>query len=72
MPDWLAKDAARKLSQRDRSPSSAAFDRQAALRIVFTDRAEMEDIEDLGESRAGKRKPTINRRRTKVAAKKLP
>ena len=50
----------------------AAFGWQADLRIVFTDRAETEDFEDLGETRAGKRIPTFNRRRTKVAAKKLP
>ena len=31
----------------------APFGWQAALRIVFTDRAETEDFEDLGETRAG-------------------
>lgn len=38
-PDWLAKAAAKKLPHRGRA-ASAAFDRQAALRIPYIARAE--------------------------------
>ena len=38
-PDWLAKAAAKKLPHRGRA-ASAAFDRQAALRIPYIVRAE--------------------------------
>jgi len=38
-PDWLAKAAAKELPQKGRA-TSAAFDRQAALRIPYIARAE--------------------------------
>ena len=46
---------------------SASFGWQAALRIVFIDQAEMEEIEDVGETRTGKRNPIYSRNKTKIA-----
>jgi len=55
-PDWLAKAAALKLPHKGRA-TSAAFGRQAALRIVFIAGTGKQQTERQGETRAGKRKP---------------
>ena len=70
-PDWLTKAAGQKLPHRGRA-SPAAFGRQAAPPNRLNCWSGIADFDRKRETRAGKRKPTISRRRTKVAANKLP
>ena len=53
VPDWLTKAATILLINIRCKLTTAAFGRQAALRIDFIAGAETEDFEDLGETRAG-------------------